>query len=89
MRRRLGTEFEAKWLRPDSKVDAEALTIQDFSATTDLYGVASNVYAMRLVLFDLRAAIAVAVAALLPFVPIWLSAIPAKTIIDHLVGLVL
>lgn len=87
--RRLGIEFETKWLRPDSKVDPEALTIQDFSATTDLYGVASNVYAMRLVLFDARAAIAIAVSALLPFIPIWLSAIPAKTIIDHLVGLVL
>jgi hypothetical protein len=87
--RRLGAEFEAKWMRPGSTVDPDALTVQDFSATTDLYGVASNVYAMRVVLFDLRAAIAVAVAALLPFVPIWLSAIPAKTIIDHLVGLVL
>jgi hypothetical protein len=87
--RRLGAEFEAKWLRPDSPVDPEALTIQDFSATTDMYGVASNVYAMRLVLFDLRSAIAVAVSALLPFVPIWLSAIPLKTIVDHLVGLVL
>ncbi len=87
--RRLGAEFETKWLGPASKVDPDALTIQDFSATTDLYGVASNVYAMRLVLFNVRAAIAVALSALLPFIPIWLSAIPAKTIIDHLVGLVL
>ena len=87
--RRVGTELEAKWLGPDSTVDPDALSVQDFSATTDLYGVASNVYAMRLVLFDLRAAIAVAISALLPFVPIWLSAIPARTIIDHLVGLVL
>jgi hypothetical protein len=87
--RRLGHEFEAKWLRRDSNVDPEALGVQDFSATTDLYQVVSNVYAMRLVLFDLRAAIAVAISAMLPFVPIWLSAIPAQTIIDHLVGLVL
>jgi hypothetical protein len=87
--RRLGAELEAKWMGPDGTVDRDALGVQDFSATTDLYGVASNVYAMRLVLFDLRAALAVAVSALLPFVPIWLSAIPAKTIIDHLVGLVL
>jgi hypothetical protein len=87
--RRIGAEFETKWLRADSPIDADALTVQDFSATTDLYGVASNIYAMRLVLFDARAAIGLAVAAILPFVPIWLSAIPAKTIIDHLVGLVL
>jgi len=87
--RRLGAELEAKWLGPDGKVDPDALSVQDFSATTDLYGVASNVYAMRFVLLDVRAAITIAISALLPFVPIWLSAIPAKTIIDHLVGLVL
>jgi hypothetical protein len=87
--RRLGAELEAKWLGPDGKVDPDALSVQDFSATTDLYGVASNVYAMRFVLLDVRAAITIAISALLPFVAIWLSAIPAKTIIDHLVGLVL
>jgi hypothetical protein len=87
--RRLGHELEAKWLGRDSKVDPESLGVQDFSATTDLYQVVANVYAMRLVLFDVRAAIAVAISALLPFVPIWLSAIPAQTIIDHLVGLII
>jgi len=86
--RKLGQAFEAKWLGRDSNVDSEALGVQDFSATTDLYQVVSNVYAMRVVLFDVRAAIAVAISALLPFVPIWLSAIPARTIIDHLVGLI-
>jgi hypothetical protein len=86
--RRLGHEFEAKWLRPDSNVGPEALGVQDFSSTTDLYQVVANVYAMRLMLLDVRAAIAVAISALLPFVPIWLSAIPAKTIIGHLVGLI-
>jgi len=86
--RRLGQAFEAKWLSRDGNVDSEALGVQDFSATTDLYQVVSNVYAMRVVLFDVRAAIAVAISALLPFVPIWLSAIPARTIIDHLVGLI-
>jgi hypothetical protein len=73
------------WLR--SKVDHGALSVQDFPAAADPYGVASNVCAMRFVLFDARAAIAIA--ALLPFVPIWPSAIPARTIIDHLDGLVL
>lgn len=87
--RRLGMEFEAKWLDPKQKVDAEALGLQDFSSTTDLYGVVANVYAMRLVLFDLRIVVGLAVAAVLPFVPIWLSAIPVRTLIDHLVGLLI
>ena len=55
---------------------------------TVLYQVASSVYGMRLVLIDMRATIGIATAAILPFIPIWLSAIPAKTIIDHLVGLI-
>ena len=87
--RRLGMEFEAKWLGPGRHVDADALGLQDFSSTTDLFQVVGNVYSMRLVLFDLRIVVGLAVAAVLPFVPIWLSAIPAKTIIDHLVGLLI
>jgi len=87
--RRLGMEFEAKWIGPEQKVDADALGLQDFSSTTDLYGVVANVYSMRLVLFDLRIVVGLIVAAVLPFVPIWLSAIPAKTVLDHLVGLLL
>lgn len=85
---RLGTQFENKWLRPGRVVDAESLEKPDFSSTTDLYGVVANVYAMRPVLFDPRAALSLAVAALLPFAPIWLSVIPAKVIFQQLLKLV-
>lgn len=84
---RVGAAFENKWLAPGSKVDATALSEPDFSSTTDLYSVTANVYAMRLVLFDPRAAATLAIAALLPFAPIWMSVIPAKTLISHLIGL--
>jgi len=75
-----GPRHDAAVLWPIEHVIAPLVTV--------LYQVASNVYAMCLVLFDLRAAIGVAIAAILPFVTIWLSAIPAKTIIDHLVRLI-
>jgi hypothetical protein len=84
---RVGAAFEDKWLSPGSKVDASALSAPDFSATTDLYSVTANVYAMRPILFDPRAAAALALSALLPFAPIWMSVIPAKTLISHLIGL--
>jgi len=85
---KLGTQFEDKWLGADSLVDQESLEKPDFSSTTDLYGVTANVYAMRPMLFDPRAAISLAVATLLPFAPIWLSVIPAKVILTQLLKLV-
>ena len=86
---RLGTQFENKWLGPASVVDTESLEKPDFSSTTDLYGVTANVYSMRPILFDPRAALSLAVAALLPFAPIWLSVIPAKVILSQLLKMVI
>lgn len=86
---RLGTQFEDKWLGPESQVNQESLERPDFSSTTDLYSVTANVYAMRPVLFDPRAAISLALATLLPFAPIWLSVIPAKVILSQLLKLVI
>src|SRR5437763_8237671 len=40
----LGHEFERKWFAHGRRVDASALEAPDFSATTDLYQVAGNVY---------------------------------------------
>jgi hypothetical protein len=85
--RQVGAEFEAKWLANDKTVDTSALSEPDFSATTDLYSVAANVYAMQPTLFDPRVAASVAVATLLPFAPIWLAVIPTKVLLTHLVGL--
>lgn len=85
---RLGTQFENKWIGPGSVVDKESLEKPDFSSTTDLYSVTANVYSMRPILFDPRAALSLAVAALLPFAPIWLSVIPAKVILTQLLKLV-
>ena len=81
---RVGQEFEAKWLR--ARADKSALDVPDFSATTDLYGIAANVYSMHVLPFDYRSAIPIVAAALAPFVPIWLSAIPLKDVIHALIG---
>jgi len=83
----VGTEFEGKWLRQKS-VDGTSLEVPDFSATTDLYSVAANVYAMREVPFTLKDLIGpIVISALFPLLPAALLAIPIKVIIQALTKL--
>ena len=78
----VGTQFEAKWLHQKS-VDGASLEVPDFSATTDLYSVAANVYAMREVPFTLRDVIGpIVISATFPLLPAALLAIPMKVIIQ-------
>jgi hypothetical protein len=81
----MGQQFEQKWLGREKIIDEEALSVPDFSATVDLYGVASNVQQMRLFPFDLKDLYPLLVAALLPFLPILLTRIPLKEILSTLV----
>jgi hypothetical protein len=85
---RLGREFENKWLR-DGKVDAGALQAPDFSATTDLYQIAGNVYSMRLIPFDLKSVLLLVIATLLPLLPVLLLAVPVDTVLSKITSLLL
>lgn len=80
---RVGNVFEHKWLGRSGRVDQAALDKPDFSATTDLYAVAANVYAMRMVPVDLKDLIAITGAMLLPFIPVVLLAFPIEVIWAH------
>jgi hypothetical protein len=73
--RNVGDVFEKKWLHDATPV-REGLEKPDFSATTDLYAVVSNVYAIRFVPVDRTSLVALIVAMLLPFAPVALLAIP-------------
>jgi hypothetical protein len=81
---RIGEAFESTWLDRGGSVDRAALEKPDFSATADLYSVASNAYAIRLVPVDLKNLIALAAALLLPFGPVVLLAVPIHTILQSL-----
>jgi len=85
----VGRQMERKWLETDSSVDAGALDVQHFSATTDLYQVVSNVYQIKSVPLDLQDLVAVVIAVLLPFVPVLLYEIPLNVILPDLVKLLL
>jgi hypothetical protein len=82
---RAGEVFEARWFAEGQKLDSDLLERPDFSATTDLYAITANVYAMRTAIYDIPGLLSIVVATALPFVPIWLSAIPFSTIVNHLV----
>jgi hypothetical protein len=78
--RQMGAQLEAKWLgeRPG---DARPLEVQDFSATTDLYSITANVYAMSRIPAELRSLAVLAGATLLPFVPPTLMAVPLGVLV--------
>ena len=84
---RVGREFERRWF-DRGKVDYEgALERQDFSATTDLYQIAANVYAIRMVPLTLRDVVAVVLATLAPFVPVAFMALPFEVIFSSVTGM--
>jgi hypothetical protein len=86
--RTVGTEFENKWIYRKGTVDESSLDVQDFSATTDLFSIVSNVHEMREFPFTLRDLIGpIAVSALLPFIPLALLAMPLETILRGVVKL--
>jgi hypothetical protein len=85
---RLGHAFEREWL-DTQKVDKSALERPDFSATTDLYQIVSNVYAIRFVPISLKDLIALVLAMLAPFVPVVLLAFPLDVIWAQIKSLLL
>ena len=79
----IGRQFEQKWLASYDKHAGDALQASDFSATTDLYSVVSNVHEMRILPFDLRGLLSLMVSTLLPFIPVVLMMMPVKEILKE------
>ena len=83
----MGVAFEDKWLPRRQHLDQTTLEHQDFSATTDLYQVVSNIYAMRILPIDNTSLVLLAGAMLLPYVPVVLLTVPASEVLGHLTAL--
>ena len=86
---RLGRQFEGKFFRDGTTIDASALELPDFSATTDLYQVASNVYEVRLVPISVVSLGILVGMAILPFLAITLMFIPFDVIVEEIAKLLL
>jgi hypothetical protein len=78
----VGHAFERRWLGAGRPSDVDALSAQDFSATTDLYQVVSNVRQINPFAVDLRNLIVLTVATLLPYVPVVLLVMPLDEILE-------
>jgi hypothetical protein len=85
----VGSEFERKWLNRADGINESALEVPDFSATTDLYQIVSNVHELSEVPFDLKHLRSLIIAVLLPFVPVAMAAVPLKTILETVAKLLL
>lgn len=86
---RLGRQFEGKFFGSGTTIDASALELPDFSATTDLYQVASNVYEVRLVPISVASLGILVAMAILPFLAIALMFIPFDVIVQEIAKLLL
>ncbi len=85
--RAVGEQFEKKWLERADHLDEDVLSVPDFSTTTDLYGVVSNINDIRVIpvgAVDLYALVGVA---LIPALPIVIGSIPFDTVIQDAVKL--
>jgi hypothetical protein len=71
----LGHEFEARWGRLRA-IDGDALHVQDFSATNALFSVAAGVREINPFVLDVKVIATVAIATLLPYVPLFFLAMP-------------
>jgi hypothetical protein len=80
----VGRSFEKKWLANYEKYSSGALEASDFSATTDLYQIVTNVHEMRVLPFDLSGLFTLAVSTLLPFIPVVLMTIPLKQFLQEI-----
>ena len=80
----LGEQLERKWFESGRPVDAEALTIQDFSATADLFQVTSNAYRIRFIPVDRITVLILAAAVSLPLLPVLLLVFPMPVILANL-----
>jgi hypothetical protein len=85
--RGLGLQMERRWL--GHGVDADALSVSDFSATTDLYSIVSNAYSMTIMPLGLKNLAVLLVAILLPFSPVLLMAVSPEVLLQDLTKLLL
>jgi hypothetical protein len=82
----VGHKFESDWLPATREFPENPLQTQAFSATTDLYQVVANVYAMKFMPVDLISVALLASATLLPFLPVLLISQPLDQMLTKLVG---
>jgi hypothetical protein len=81
---RAGWQFQRKWFRSEESVDESVLEMPDFSATTDLYQVVSNINGMKNVPFSKKSLINLVLPGFVPFLPLALAYLPREEVVKAL-----
>lgn len=77
----MGRAFQQRWFADGREADANALEAPDFSATTDLYSIATNVRRLNIRVLDMKAVMPLVAATLLPYLPIVFAVMPLDDIL--------
>jgi hypothetical protein len=72
----MSERFQPRWLRPPPRLNQGTLDMAEFTGTNALYTIASNARAVRILPLELRSVWLLSLATFLPFVPVWLLAVP-------------
>ena len=79
--RAVGYEFEKKWLSQTENLNEEVLAVPDFATTANLFRVVANIDNVRIVPVAVVNLYAIAVATLIPGLPVLIAAIPFNILI--------
>jgi hypothetical protein len=85
----IGCQFERKWLPGAGRANGDALGMQDFSVTTDLYAIVGNVHAMIPFPLGAGSVTRLALTALTPAIPLAFVALPFDVIMEKVFNLFL
>ena len=85
--RAVGEQFEKKWLHRADSLTEEVLSVPDFSATADLFGVVRNIDDIRIIPVGAVNLYALVIVALIPAIPVVIAAIPFNIMIRAAMGL--
>jgi hypothetical protein len=81
--------FDDKWVHGGKTKREDVLGAPDISSLADLGSASDVLYRMRVIPFDPADALALVLAAMLPMTPLLLTVVPAKTMIDLLLKVLL
>ena len=72
----MSERFQPRWLRPEPRLNQGTLDMSEFTGPNALYTIAANARAVRILPLELRSVWLLSLATFLPFLPVWLLAVP-------------
>jgi len=80
----MGDRFRSRWMSPRQRVDQGTVDMSDFTGTNASYSIAANAFSIQILPVELRSVGLLIVTTFLPFVPVWLLAVPFGTVLKKL-----